>query len=177
MPTIDFTLPTQRTIRLSYVTDHTGAAGQYFNAKRMGLNAPSISELYLLKVPALQKALVAEIENAGIQFDTVVCPASKDRDTDPYRDDVLERWPVRDISANFGRKGVKKAMRPETSVDDMIGEFSYQPDGAEGSIRSLLVLDESVASGKTIAAIIHLLTQAGMPHDATVAAAVCAKMG
>lgn len=56
----------------------------------------------------------------------------------------------------------------------MIEEFIYEARGKEPSIRSLLVIDESFASGKSVAALLHHLREAGLPTDAEITIAVCA---
>ena len=177
MPTIVLTLPTKETVRAFHATNSEGVAAAYFNGKRMGFNGARSKEQYESQIPTLQAALVNEINLSGMTFDAVVCAPSKDTDVIPYFRAVLERLPLRDISKNLTRKEEKKASRPETTVDDMIEEFVYTPDGREPNIRSILIVDESVATGKTIAAILHHLRAAGLPEDAKIAVAACVKMG
>lgn len=177
MPTFDHILPTGETICVYHATFSGGWAGNYFNGKRIGFNGETTKDNYNRAIPELQRKLVQEIEQAGIIFDAVVCPPSYGDDIEPYRQAVLERWPVRDITGNFTRQGRNRAVRPDTTVEDMIAEFIYAPDGKEEEIRSLLVIDESVASGKTIAAVLHHLRKHGMLEDAAVAAASCVRMG
>lgn len=177
MPTFEHTLPTDETICVYHATLSDGWAGKYFNGKRIGFHGELTKHNYNRAIPELQAKLVQEIEQAGIIFNAVVCPPSDGDDIEPYRQAVLERWPVRDLTGNFTRQGRKRAVRPDTTVEDMIAEFVYTPDGKEAEIRSLLVIDESVASGKTIAAVLHHLRKHGMLEDAAVAAASCVRMG
>lgn len=177
MPISDYTLPTGETICVYHATNSDGWAGAYFNGKRIGFTGELTEHNYNRAIPELQAKLVQEIEQAGINFDAVVCPPSEGDDIEPYRQAVLERWPIRDLTSNFTRQGQKRAARPDTTVEDMIAEFIYTPDGKEAVIRSLLVIDESVASGKTISAVLHHLREHGMPEDAAVAAASCVRMG
>jgi hypothetical protein len=177
MPTADHTLPTGETICVYHATNAEGWAGKFFNGKRAGFIGELTLHNYKKKIPDLQAALIAEIEEAGIVFDAVVCPPSKGTDIEPYRQAILERWPVHDFTPNFTRKGQKRAVRLDTTVADMIAEFAYTPDGKEGEVKSLLVIDESVASGKTLAAVLHHLRTNGLPADAHVASAACCKMG
>ena len=176
MPAFDLTLPTGETIRVCYATLSDGWAGNYFNGKRLGFNGELTKHNYNRVIPELRTQLVHEIQQAGITFDAVVCPPSMGEDIEPYRQAVLERWPVRDLTGNFTRQGLKRAVHPDTSVEDMIAEFGYTPDGKEAELRSLLVVDESVASGKTIGAVLYHLREHGMRKDAAVAAASCVRM-
>ena len=177
MPSITLALPTGETIPVFHATNSTGAAGRWFNAKRMGITAEDAREQYQRKIPELQTALMDEIERSGITFDTVISPPSSGADVEPYRQAVIERWSVRDLSKNLTRKGKTKAMKSETTLEDMIEEFTYTPDGSEPSIRSIMIVDESIASGKTAAAILHHLRAAGLPKGTTIAVAACVKMG
>lgn len=176
MPIFDHILPTGETIRIYYATLSNGWARAYFNGKRLGFNGELIKHNYIDAIPELLAKLVQEIEQAGIVLDAVVCPPSMGDDIDPYQQAVLQRWPVRDFTCNFTRLGEKRAVHPDTTVDDMIAEFAYTPDGREAEIRSLLVIDESVASGKTISAVLYRLREHGMPEYAAIAAACCVRM-
>lgn len=177
MPTFDHTLPTGETIRLYHATFSDGWASRYFNGKRIGFNGELTKHNYHRAIPELRELLVQEIEQAGITFDAVVCPPSDGQDVEPYRKAILKHWPVHDFTPNFTRHGRKRAVRPETTVEDMIDEFVYTPDGKEAEVRTLLIIDESVASGKTIAAVLHHLRKHGMVEDAAVAAASCLRIG
>lgn len=176
MPTVTLTTPTGEIIKVIHATGSKGAAGKYFNAKRFGLNVPNIAADYEKLIPALQGELIAEIEASGIDFDTVVRAPSSGADGEPYYEAILSRWPVRDLTLNFGPKGAARAARCETSVADMVEAFPYTRDDRESAIRSVLIIDESVATGKTASAIIQRLVEGGVPKDAKFTIAACAKM-
>lgn len=170
-------LPTGDGVTVYHVTNKDGAAGTYFNGKRMGIRAPSTAELYKIWLPKYQTMLVRQLEESGMEFDAVVSPPSSGNDAQPYREAILQRWPVLDLSPAFSRKNVIKASRAETTVDDLVdNEFVHVPTGDESQIKSILIVDEAFATGKSVAAIIELLRRAGMPADAKVAVAVCSKM-
>lgn len=171
------TLPTAETITVLHATDKNGAAGSYFNGKRLGMTMPTTVQLYRAMLPKLQNALVQQIEASGVQFDAIVCPPSSGNDAQPYREAILSRWPVIDLTDTFTRLGKLKAQRLETTVDDLVErEFVHAPNGNELSIKSILIIDEAIATGKSAAAMIELLRRAGMPADAQVSIAVCSKM-
>ena len=171
------TLPTAETVTLLHATDKNGAVGSYFNGKRLGMTLPMTLQLYRVLVPKLQDALVQQIETSGLQFDAIVCPPSSGNDAQPYREAILRRWPVSDFTDTFSRMGQIKAQKIETTVDDLVErEFIHAPNGLEPSIKSILIVDEAIATGKSAAALIELLRRAGMPADARVSIAVCSKM-
>lgn len=171
------TLPTAENITVIHATDKSGAAGAYFNGKRMGATIPITSQLYRNLVPKLQDTLVQQIEVSRLQFDAIVCPPSSGNDAQPYREAILCKWPVVDFTDTITRMGKIKAQKTEITVDDLVErEFIHVPNGYEPSIKSLLIVDESIATGKSVAALIVLLRRAGMSAGARVTIAVCSKM-
>lgn len=152
MTVSSITLPTGETVSILYATDKNGAAGSYFNGRRIGMTLPMTLQLYRSLVPKLQEALVQEIEANGLQFDAIVCPPSSGNDAQPYREAILSRWPVKDFSDTFTRMGQIKAQNSETTVDELVErEFVHTPNGYEPSIKSILIVDESIATGKSAA--------------------------
>jgi hypothetical protein len=106
-------------------------------------------------------------------FDTVFSPPSRRADADVYRGAILADSRALDLSSRFSRKSKIKAATAET-LNDLFGEFEYTAAGDEAKIKSLLVVDESFASGRTVATCLRLLRQAGLSTDCTVRAAVAA---
>ena len=104
-------------------------------------------------------------------FDAVVSPPSSRRDIDAYRRAILTRAPVRVLSG-FTRKGKVKAGDRGSTLADVIDEFVYVPNGQEREIFSLIIIDESVAEGKTAAALLEHLKRHGLPDEAEVVLAV-----
>jgi len=109
----------------------------------------------------------------GETFDAVVSPPSSRDDAIPYREACIKRGKMRDLSQRFTRKGAVKAATADT-LQEMIGEFVYEPGGDEKSITSLLIVDESLASGRSAAAVLHYLRTAGLPETCKVTVAVAA---
>ncbi len=64
----------------------------------------------------------------------------------------------------------------DTTLDQVIEEYVYAPTGSEPTTKSLLILDETVGSGKTAAAILHHLRAAGLPSDCKVTIATALKV-
>ena len=177
MPIEEFVLPTGEVLNVFYVAGKSSPPAQYLNAKRRSLPIETVERLYRSKKFLYQAGLVKEIEQSGLNFDTIICPPSSAGDAQPYRDAILDRWPVNELSDTFTRRGNFKAQDDETSVEDLVErELVHSPDGSEPLIKSLLIVDESLARGRTAAAMIALLRRAGMPDDARISIAVCAKM-
>lgn len=176
MPIEDFTLPTGDVVQLVYVTGPSGAAGTYFNAKRRNRLSSAIETSYLSRLMLLKIDLVDQLAKSGISFDAIAKPRSDHDDAEPYRQAVLVGRSVIDLTNNFTRLGKKKAADSSTTLDDMMSEIVYARHGSEGSLQSILIVDDSIASGKTAAAMIAKLRNEGLPLDAKIVIAVCAKM-
>jgi hypothetical protein len=176
VPIEDFKLPTGDVVELVYVAGANGGAGTYFNAKRRGKLTDGIEAPYQAKLWLYKNSLVKELENLGVKFDAIASPKSDHLDAEPYRQAVLNGCSVLDLTENFTRTGEKKAADTSTTLDDMMSEIVYAADGVESKLRSVLIVDDSIASGKTAAAMITKLRDAGLPPDARVVIAVCAKM-
>ena len=110
-------------------------------------------------------------------FDAAVSPPSSRQDADPYRDSILRDTKVRDLTPNLSRNGDAKASDNKATVQDVIDEFVYKPDGSENSIKSLLIVEESTAEGKTVAAFLHHLRAAGLTESCSITIAVWACFG
>lgn len=106
-------------------------------------------------------------------FDAVVSPPSKRADADVYRNEIVKGIAVRDLTPGFSRKG-KISAGTASSVAEVVDEFDYQPAGGESDIKSLLIVDESVSSGRTIAAVLDHLRRTGLSNDCIVCIAAAA---
>ena len=172
------TLPNGEQFDVLHSVPHGGTVSNYYNGIRRGWiteDHPTAKE-YRRLLPSLMATLVASIEASGIEFDTVVLAPSSRRDAVPFMAAIVQRWPnARDIMSTFGRQGVAKAADPG-GAEVMGKELVHTPDGKEKDIKSLLIVDESVAEGKTAAAIIEHLRAAGMSKDVKVTLAVCCRM-
>ncbi len=120
--------------------------------------------------------LAAQINSEIPEFDAVVSPPSSRPDANPYREAVLRDKKVLDLTRCFSRKGRVKIGRDETTLDQAFDELTYQPSGNERDVKSLLIVDESIASGKTVAAVLHHLRGAGLPERCKITVAVWAKV-
>lgn len=97
-------------------------------------------------------------------------PSSRD-DAQPYLEAILERMKTAPLKGTFSRKGKKKATDAGT-VEEMVEEFDYKAGGDETDLKSVIIVDETLATGKTIAATLKHLRNAGMPQGCRIAIAV-----
>jgi hypothetical protein len=173
MPKDQFELPNGRIVLRIYGVRHPGPGSQYLNGVRMGLvkEDSAIAIAYHNQKALFAQVLAREIEKEGVSFDALVFPPSSRDDIDVYRLAILDRMPARVLSG-FTRKGKVKAGDRETTLADMIEEFDYAANGDERDIGSLLILDESVADGKTAAALLEHLRRNGLPDEARVVLAL-----
>lgn len=128
-----------------------------------------IARIYRNLLVRFAMLLAAEVK-ARISFDAVVSPPSSRTDADPYREAILRDAKCLDLSPRFSRIGKTRAATAK-SLEEVFAEFQYKPAGDEGSIKSLLIVDDSVASGSTIAALLHHLRKAGLPSNSVITAA------
>lgn len=112
--------------------------------------------------------LAKEIAQEIPELDAILVPKSSRDDVQPYLAKVLELKPgLQILSPRMTRKNKVKAISA-TSFASVIREFEYQPDGAEGSIKSLLILDDIVGTGRTSLAMLYHLCKAGLAKDCQV---------
>lgn len=179
MPNDGFKLPTGEIVRQIYGVRHPGKGTAYLNAVRttkIDENSLMATEYHGMKrTYAVQ--LAAEVKRHVPDFDAVISPPSSRPDAEPYRDAVLYGSKARDISQNFSRKGKVKIGHDDTTLEQAIDELVYTADGAESGIKSLLIVDESSASGRTAAAVLHHIREAGLTASCEVTVVVWAKLG
>ena len=175
MASDQFRLPNGRTVLRVFGVRHPGDGSVYLNGVRMGavkekdtiaIEYHNMKQIYALR-------LANEVANMGATFDAVVTPPSSRDDVNVYRNAILRHICARELSG-FTRKGAIKAGENGTALADVIDEFEYAPDGQEREIRSLLIIDDIAAKGKTTAAILEHLYRNGMPEDAQIMLAVWA---
>jgi hypothetical protein len=173
MPADQFKLPNGRTVLRIYEVRPPGPGSQYLNGVRMGLVKEDslIATAYHNQKQLFAQSLATQIIKAGVSFDALVSPPSSRDDIDVYRSAVLDRIPAR-VLTGFTRKGKVKAGASKTTWADMVEEFDYAATGDECDIRSLMILDESVADGKTAAAVLEHLRRNGLRDEVPVLLAV-----
>jgi predicted amidophosphoribosyltransferase len=105
----------------------------------------------------------------------MVSPPSGRLDSAAYGKAILRQRTIPDLSSNFSRKNLISAATSQ-SLDEVINEFSFGGYDAIADIKSILIYDDVFGRGRTIAAIIHHLHQAGLSKDCCITAAVALKV-
>lgn len=168
MPIGKLELPTDETLDLVYLHKLPELHDLiYLHSVRTG----RASEEMAIRYKAMAPIYAARLAQSAIQekphFDAIVSPPSERADADVYRNDLIGRTEALDLTERFSRKGKVKASTA-SSAQEIIDEFDYAPQGDEHKIRSLLIVDESVASGKTIVAVLEHLRRAGLPENCNI---------
>lgn len=168
----DLTLPTGETVKFVFLRKLSDLGDMiYLQSIRSGgiKDDSPIATAYRNMAWLFASRLAAQVQN-GAQFDAVVSPPSKRADADIYRETILRQAEVPDLTGGFSRKGKVSAATAST-VNDVVDEFDYKPYGSEAGIKALLIVDDSVASGTTIAAVLRHLREAGLPENCVITVA------
>jgi predicted phosphoribosyltransferase len=124
-------------------------------------------------LPELIEAMMAALD--GLEFDTIAMAPSSRSDAVPFTKAVTERWPdARDITDHFSKGSTKAA--DDGDLRSLVSSMGYTADDKEELIGSLLIVDESIATGKTAAAMIERLKAAGMGENVDVTLVACCWM-
>ena len=178
MPKDEFTLPTGEKVSLIYGAKHPAKGAAYLSAVRMHpvneKSAMAIEYRAMEKTYSLQ--LATHVKNEVPDFDAVVSPPSSRSDADPYRQAILHLCSVLDLTSHFSRQGRLKIGHNGTTLKQAIDEIIYTKDGTEADIKSLLIVDETIATGKTVAAILHHMREAGLSEDCKVTVVAWARV-
>lgn len=166
MPDLDFKLPSGEVVTLIYGAKWPDLETQYFQGIRSeSLDESHSAALYYHRMKKIWAyRLGSELYNHIKTEDVLISPPSSSNDTDVYRDAIRAKISSASDAGTFTRHGNTKASAAST-IEEMIGEFACSPAGNEDDFRSIVILDESVASGKTISATLFHLRKAGLPKD------------
>jgi hypothetical protein len=175
---IEFELPTGEKVSLIYGAQHPGRGTSFPQGVRAGAyddnSAEALAHRNMLWV--YQRDLTALVRQELPSFDAIVTPPSCRQDADPYRSAIAEDQNAMDLTSGFTRLNKYKAGDSNTTVEDMVMEFVYKGSGKEAEIKELLIVDESISSGKTVAAMLVRLREAGLPEDCRITVAVWTKL-
>lgn len=172
----EFGLPIGQMVRLVYLERLPNSSPlNYLQLVRsqQQIHAPDLVTAYRNMVGFYARKLSSTVTTAEIPFDAVVSPPSSRDDATPYREAIVGNSDICDLTTGFSRKGAVRAATA-CSVDEIVDEFEYAAAGCESRIKSLLIVDESIASGRTVAAILVHLRRVGLPTEAQVSVAVAA---
>jgi predicted amidophosphoribosyltransferase len=180
MPKDNFKLPSGETVPRIFGATHPGRGTAFLNAVRMGpaaeIAAQELAAVYRAMEKTFARELAIEVERGAPNFDAIVSPPSSRCDALAFKDAIMRGKQAYDFTANFNRHGKFKIGDDETTRQQAFDELIYTPSGNEGAINSLLIVDESTATGKTVEAVLQHLRDAGLPDDCKVTVATWARI-
>jgi hypothetical protein len=113
-----------------------------------------------------------ERELPGQTFDAILSPQSRYNTATAYRDAfIAASRALIDLTGRFWKDGAAKAGEEGVTPEQIFLEVKYRPRGDEPHLRSVLIVDDIFNSGKTVAAVIQRLVEAGVPPDCDFVAA------
>lgn len=153
-------------VRIIFLPDRFRPTLQHLNNVRTRMvTGDAMAQAYEGMKSTFAVQLAKEVAQEVPTADTIVVPPSSRSDTQAYLAKILELQPgLRNLSSQMKRKGKIKAIGA-TSTASVVREFEYQPDGKESSIKSLLILDDIVGTGRTSVSMLFYLCRAGLPSD------------
>lgn len=169
---IDLPLPGSKLrTKLTYL-DHRGTSDiGYLQRIRSMAN---LHEERLLNMEQRYKAgLVVWPHKLAAQVDGPVTaivspPSSRPELIKPYRDELLAKFQSAiDLTERFRRPDAVSAGEGASGTD-LLNAIRYQGQGDEAGFQTVLAVDDVVASGKTVGAVISKLRAAGMPKTSAV---------
>jgi len=164
MKKIDFVLPTEETVTLLCVGCGAHPHLIYLHSVRRGKATEDQRQQYENMRQTYANQLAATVAAAVPDADALITPPSSRDDVKPYRDAILKRLPkLIDLSEGVSREGKVKAAQNDTTLEQLINDFAYKPTGREKQIKSLVIVDETIGTGKTVATTLHHLRAAGLP--------------
>ncbi|MFG1201770.1 phosphoribosyltransferase [Xanthobacter aminoxidans] len=177
--TCEITLSTEKVVQLVYGAQHPGSGTVYLQSVRMRKvdEQSGVALCYRSLLSNNAGRLAALVRDQVPEIDAVVSPPSSRQDAVPYREAILRDRPgTPDLSGDFTRAGKTKAGDSKTTVKDMVDEFQYRSVKDLSGVKSLLIVDESISTGKTVAAVLQHLYANGLPEDCRITVAVWAKL-
>lgn len=131
---------------------------------RLGSNATAQREAtYQRSLPAIAEAICDALESRGINGASVVVPPSSRADARPYADEILRRRIASaDLSACVQR--LDSSFRAGSAIDWPSVRSSVSVVGQSRSVTPspLIVVDDVLSSGRSVAATVLALRDAGM---------------
>jgi Phosphoribosyl transferase domain len=169
-------LPTNEKVHLVYLRKWPNLGDMIYlqavRSGRMAGNSPA-AQTYKAMARTHARKLAKLVKDKVPAFDALVSPPSKRSDAAVYRNEIVRPAGSRDLTARFSRKGKINAA-DVSSVEEVVNEFDYQSAGDESDTKSLLIVDESLASGRTVVAVLDHLRRAGLSKNCIVYVAVAA---
>jgi predicted amidophosphoribosyltransferase len=174
------TLPTGENVTVVYLGRGGSAHILYYLHKvRRGLATDRDRDTYKNMESTYSMRLAEFVATAVPDADAIIqIPSSRD-DADPYLLKLLTRIKsLENLSGSITRAGKVKAADDDTTVEQLVADLTYRATGKEVEIRSLVILDETYGTGKSVAALLQVLRANGLrgPSECKVTVAVALKV-
>lgn len=167
-----------RVVRIVYLCEFPFIR-EYFQGLRSGLLARTtdghpekscVARNYLAMESTYARRLERELPDRA--FDAILSPPSRYDQAAVYRDAYMAVGRARrDLTDRLRKLGVSLSGEGAT-LEQIVEELKYDARGDEGCLRSVLIVDDTFNTGRTVAAVITRLMEAGVPEDCSFAVAV-----
>jgi predicted amidophosphoribosyltransferase len=105
-------------------------------------------------------------------FEAILSPPSRYDHAAVYRDAFIAALRARrELKDRFHKDGTSRSGEG-ADLAEIIGELKYEAHGDEASLRSVLIVDDTLGTGNTVSAVITRLLDAGVPASCRFAVAV-----
>lgn len=123
---------------------------------------------YERNLPLYRRELATLLEER--QFDFVLSPPSRRSDSEPYRQEILDRGIAAvDLTDCFSRNSARS--RSTGSFDELIDDLDFEDRHGLKGARAVLIVDDYFVTGRTAAALLSVLRSFGFPQNADVTVA------
>ncbi len=136
----------------------------------------SLADAYEAVLPSSIEKLVGGLEG---DFDAILSPPSDHPYATRYRDAFLERYADADDLTQYVTRAADAAQSGAagTTLLDVIAGLRATPLPSHPRAASLLIVDDIFEGGKTVAALLHVLREAGLRTRAVTVACVIRRFG
>jgi len=166
-------LPSGRSATLVSIGNETSGDLIWLHVKRThyAKNVASMETSYNSMVGLKYRHILTyNVLELKVDYDAVIKAPSSQMDAAPYFNDIQSKLNINDRSNQFSKKAGFKAA--ESSPEEVFKAMAFEARGDEYKLNSILIVDESFATGATVDAIVRRLIEAGAPKNLQVHIAV-----
>lgn len=167
-------LPDGQSINCYYLSKSVAShLGWLHSVRRPSQLQNNIKQKTMYEFHELQfiEVFAEEIISSKTDYDVVIAAPSSHPYSERYKNGLIAKKNLRDISDRISRAG-KQSASTSSSFEELQGEYHYTPGGDEGNFSSILIIDDVFGKGNTVLHIIRLLQKLGVPADAKFTVAV-----
>ena len=150
---------------LTYCVAFPALSSLYFQAKRVGqLESWTFLESDLCRLEEVATLELYQARRRLLNFDAVVAPPSGRPDADRLKSWLIGSRSILDLTPRFTQAANTEASTP-ADPENSHCRYSYCSDADEGNLRSLFVIDDAIASGRTVDRLLHHLSRSGFDQS------------